>query len=300
MNLEKMFHTIDAHVAGEAFRIVIQSPIAFAGTDINQNAEKLRSNFDTEKNLLLKEPRGHRGMHGCIVGLSEKADLSLLFFNHDSVSNFKYEGLVAVVTALLEIGNLKNNKTGIYQVETADKIYKVQTVEAQEETKIILKSRTAVKENTGDEEVTVEIDGERNYLLYSLPDTIPDIEMTYLSEINRWGLQKTQELMERGIEFEGVILVNEETDGEKGFKTVTFEKDGYILRSPGIDTTFSLLAVSGMDKVANESIFGSVLKARTADAGKGEASLEATAYVTGTHEFVFDPTDPLKEGFLLA
>ena len=141
MNYEKMYCTIDTHVVGEAFRIVIQSPITFTGVDVNTNHMELANNFETEKNLLLNEPRGHRGMNGCIVTSSLTADFQLLFFNHEGGNNFKYEGLLATVTALLETGNLKRNADDSYKVETVHGIYTVQAqVDNQEVTAVELES----------------------------------------------------------------------------------------------------------------------------------------------------------------
>src|SRR5690625_2878866 len=115
MILEKVFTTVDTHVLGETYRIVTQSPIQFTGTNINENDEFLQNNYAIEKKLILNEPRGHRGINGCIVLPSTKADYQLLFFNHEGVSCFQYEGLFASLTALLETGNISRTKDNLYK-----------------------------------------------------------------------------------------------------------------------------------------------------------------------------------------
>lgn len=296
MDFGKMYHTIDAHVAGEAFRIVLHSPIAFQGMDIQVNNEKLKTHFETEKNLLLNEPRGHRGMHGCVIGTSDKADFSLLFFNHEHASAFKYEGLLAVVTALVETGNLDTRE--YYQVETIEGIVEISAdIVGQEVISASVKG-TAVATTAQNDVTEVWVDGRRKYLLFPLPTVIPEVSLTHLAALKHWGLEKTEMLGANDTNYEGVI-VYERMSGEK-VRSVTFEKDGYILRSPGIDTTFALLATFENTEIENESVFGSSLMASLSNEGEQHFKLATKAFVTGTHEFIFDQSDPLPKGFLLA
>lgn len=296
-----MYSTIDTHVVGEAFRIVSQTPITFLGSDIQLNNDVLKSNFENEKNLLLNEPRGHRGINGCVVTQSYVADFGLLFFNHENVSNFKYEGLLATVTALIETGNLERKASDIYKVETINGIYTLKvSAENQEVVSVYMESGICSEKKSNLDYVSVSVDNVRNYLLYNLPDSIPTIELQYLAELNRWGMEKIAKLTDDNIDFEGIILVESISEYPTKVRSVTFEKDGYILRSPGIDSTFAILSsLSSKSEIENNSIFGSSLTARKLLEGKFQFSVEAQAFVTGIHEFIFDQDDPLRNGFLL-
>src|SRR5690625_731695 len=163
MLVNKMYTSIDTHVLGEAFRIVIQSPIMLADIDVHRNNEQLQNNFATEKRLILNEPRGHRGINGCIIAPSKVAHYQLLFFNHDYAPRFKYEGLAASLTALLETGNLNNTKDDLYQIETIKGIY---TLEANivngEVMSIIIENKDAKVINSSENHYKVNIDGDRN------------------------------------------------------------------------------------------------------------------------------------------
>lgn len=306
MNFEKMYSTIDTHVTGEAFRIVIQSPIRLHGSDVQANHEALKSNYTNVKNLLLNEPRGHRGMHGCVVAPSQTADFSLLFFNHKDVNNFKYEGLLATVTALIETGNLDESADEFYKVETVNGNYTVKAiVENQEVTTVSIESEACSEINANPDYVSVSVDNARNYLLYTLPDNIPGIELEHLAALNRWGLEKTTKLTSDNIDYAGVVVVESVPSSSDKVRSVTFEKDGYILRSPGIDSTFAILTSmvnkgAGQSEIENESIFGSSLTAKKITEDALRFSVETEAFVTGAHEFIFDQDDPLKDGFLLA
>ncbi|MBD7909066.1 proline racemase family protein [Sporosarcina gallistercoris] len=305
MNYEKMYSTIDTHVAGEAFRILTQSPIRLCGDGIQAQHDELNNNFSNEKNLLLNEPRGHRGIHGCVVVPSRVADFSLLFFNHQGVSNFKYEGILATVTALLETGNLTPSVEGLYRVETIKGIYKVKAlIKNQEVTSVTIENESCYEIEANADRTLIRVDNDRNYLLYALPDSIPGIELEHLAELNRWGLERITELANENIEYVGVVVVESVSPAPGKIRSVTFEKDGYILRSPGVDSTFAILAAfeqkdSSISEIENYSVFGSSLIGKRIVNDKPQFSIETKAFITGSHEFIFDQEDPLKEGFLL-
>lgn len=305
MNFEKMYSTIDAHVAGEAFRIVTQSPIRLSGEDIHAQHEELKNNFSNEKNLLLNEPRGHRGIHGCVVVPSRAADFSLLFFNHQGVNNFKYEALFATVTALLETGNLAHSAEGLYKVETVNGIYTLKAlVENQEVTSISIEMDSCTEVKADPDYTFLCMDEDRNYFLYTLPDSIPGIELEHLAELNQWGLDRTTELTNQNHSFAGVVVVESDPATPGKVRSVTFEKDGYILRSPGVDSTVAILAATSEkqdspSEIENTSIFGSSLVAKKVAGDERRILVETKAFTTGSHEFIFDQEDPLKEGFLL-
>ncbi|MEK4485794.1 proline racemase family protein [Psychrobacillus sp. FSL H8-0484] len=302
MNIEKLFCSIDTHVGGEAFRIVIQSSIALIGNDVQSNQKDLADNFENEKKLLLNEPRGHRGMNGCIIAPSKAADFQLLFFNHECTNDFKYEALFAATTALIETGNLKRTANDSYNVETMNGIYTVHAnVENQEVISVYLEGISCSVIASSQDSIEVSLDASRKYLIYPLPNTISGIELDQLAAISNWGIAKTSELIQENIDFNGVILV-EEFSGK--VRSVTFEKDGYILRSPGIDSTCaihtSINLTESKYEIENESIFGSSLTTKLQYENESIFSIKAVPFVTGSHEFIFDTEDPLKEGFILA
>ena len=302
MEFSKLYSTIDAQTAGEAYRVVTRSPIRPSGKDLKEKAEALAAGYRTEKNLLLNEPRGHRGMHGCVVTESAGADTAMLFFVHDRVSAFKYEGVMATLTALLETGNLERAENGEYTIDTVTGIHRVKAeVSGDEVMYVRVESRSA--EVAGrPERPSVRIDGERDYLIYPLPADIPAIELEHLTALAEWGAAKACGLTDEGVSFKGVILT--EKIGDNRVRTMTFEPDGYILRSPGVDSTLALLAEqanrTGAGRITNESIYGSELTAELADGDTLAGRVRAEPFVTGSHEFVFDREDPLEQGFVIA
>lgn len=303
MNFEKMYSTIDTHVAGEAFRIVIHSSIMLNETNISLNNEKLQTDFHTEKAVLLNEPRGHRDMHGCIVIPSHNADFGLLFFNHDKHVQFIYGGLVATITALLETGNLKQNKNQQYTVETIEGIQHLHvSMKNQEVVSVtVVSDQCTVRDNDENYQI-VSIDGKRDYALFSMPDDIPSINLNHLSAINAWGKQEVEQLIID--ESLAGVIITETIDGQSNHvRSLTFERDGTILRSPGYDSTFAILTAlrasdQSIKELSNTSIFESHLTASLVSANN-RFSIEAEGFITGIHEFIVDQDDPLHNGFLL-
>lgn len=299
MNFNQCISTIDTHVAGEAFRIVTNSPIRIHEETVEQADKVLRNGFSHEKKILLNEPRGHRGMHGCLVLPAKLADIRVLFFQHGADNSFKYEGLIATITALLEMGNLQKNENNLYTIETIYGAYTVHAVvQHGEVTSVSVESGLCEKVQGTDDFITIQVDGVRNYAIYPLPSEIPAINPQHLAVIQSWGAKKITEVAGADTAYEGIILWEQGRTPDQ-VRSVTFEKDGYILRSPGIDASYALLTMKDNQTILrNESLFGSYLEVSR---GEGrECKVETEAFVTGTHDFVLDDDDPLQNGFLLA
>src|SRR5699024_10784047 len=113
-----MYTTIDAHVAGEGFRVIVHSPFQLQNQNVLKNKFTDNAFITRAKEILLNEPRGHRGVNGCIVIPSEKANFGVLFINHEQENHFTYSGLIAVLTVLLETGQIPVSDNNQYQIET--------------------------------------------------------------------------------------------------------------------------------------------------------------------------------------
>jgi trans-L-3-hydroxyproline dehydratase len=100
--------TIDAHAAGEPLRIVTGGLPAIPGRTILERRRWLRDNFDHLRRALMWEPRGHYDMYGCVVlpPATPEADLGVLFLHNEGYSTMCGHGIIALVTALFETGAL--------------------------------------------------------------------------------------------------------------------------------------------------------------------------------------------------
>ncbi|WP_418302001.1 proline racemase family protein [Lysinibacillus fusiformis] len=289
MNFHKSFQTIDTQVVGEAFRIIVQSPIMLMHEDILEADHRLNTQFEDTKQLLLNEPRGHRGMNGCLVLPSAIASYRLLFFQHAASTNFKYEALVATMTALIEQGTIEISKNNTYSIETVKGVYEAY-VKLSEKRDAVLSVHLILKPAHLEGEQVI-IENERRYMVVEKPQQFKAIVLEELAEISTWGLLESEKYSMA----DGVIMY-ELLDGS--VRSVTFERDGYILRSPGVDSTLALIAVLGEEAVKkNDSIFGSSIEIIQKHETGYEIAL--TGYITGIHQFVVDREDPLQHGFVI-
>lgn len=300
LHFEKMYTTIDAHVAGEGFRVIVHSPFQLQNQNVLKNKFTDNAFITRAKELLLNEPRGHRGMNGCIVIPSEKADFGVLFINHEQENHFAYSGLIATLTVLLETGQIPVSNHNQYQIETNQGIIIVAaqtTKHIVEQVEVNVENCSFIKADNNRE--LVEVD-KRRYYLHELPKSIPALDMKHLSPIMKWGKNMAEKQQDTA--FHGIVLIESLSQGN--VRSVTFESDGVMLRSPGFDSTVAILASrhekeEAVVELRNESIFGSDLTAKKSETSKTGFSIKSQGFVTGEHRFIYDPDDPLEQGFLL-
>jgi proline racemase len=80
--------TIDAHTAGEPFRVVIGGYPSLPGESILARRRYAKENLDHLRRALVWEPRGHADMYGCIVTppVAPEADIGILSMHNEGYS----------------------------------------------------------------------------------------------------------------------------------------------------------------------------------------------------------------------
>ena len=63
----KILSTIDTHTAGGPTRIITSGIPPLHGSDVAAKMAFFKSNFDSIRKLLMREPRGHRDMSGAVL-----------------------------------------------------------------------------------------------------------------------------------------------------------------------------------------------------------------------------------------
>jgi proline racemase len=316
MKIERAYSTIDVHVAGEAFRI-IQTPPFVHYQSLEQLYEQFPQVFKEEQNLLLNEPRGFAGLNGALAvpPINRDADIAVLFFNHAGTVPVHYSGIIAVITALLESGQLKIKDSGSYNVETVRGVISVTAIMEKGEviavklesglTQLIDSGVPLVDSNLNTKYSLVQSD--QLYAVFQKQDFPFHIQVEELAELKKWGQTVLQALGSKTL-VSGVVLVDDSALDEERIKTITFRDDGYIVRSPGFGSTVaSYISLVSNERIAidgflrNESIFGSELAVRVSSQKESgyHFMLTGRGFVTGMQTFLLDPTDPLATGFLL-
>ena len=98
--------TIDAHTAGEPFRVIVDGFPALKGNTILEHRRYAKEHYDHLRTALMWEPRGHADMYGCILtpAISANTDFGILFIHNEGFSTMCGHGIIAVATVVLETG----------------------------------------------------------------------------------------------------------------------------------------------------------------------------------------------------
>lgn len=100
--------TIDAHTAGEPFRVITGGFPDLPGETILARRRYAKENLDHLRTALMWEPRGHADMYGCIVTppVSPEADIGILFMHNEGYSTMCGHGIIGIVKVAIETGLL--------------------------------------------------------------------------------------------------------------------------------------------------------------------------------------------------
>jgi proline racemase len=315
----KRINTIDAHVAGEAVRLIVGGGPSVPGRSMAAKLAWLRKHGEGLRQLLMLEPRGHAGMHGALLTepVSAVAHAGLLFMHAAGFPLISGEGVIGAVTIALEhkliegagIEILLDTPAGLVRAgpRTGPSDAKVTSVAITGVPSFV--HSAAVPVDIGARTVSVDIafGGE----FYAIADSeaigIP-LEMANASQLIRMGLAVKEAV-------ESSISVVHPIDGKlKGIHGAIFTGapragadlrsatvlDGQVLRrSPGATGTAALLAVldaMGLlmdDRVfTHEGVLGTLMQGRVLSRQPEEEMpavltlVEGSASITGFHEFV--------------
>ncbi len=99
---------IDAHAAGEPLRVIPPGsgfpPVP--GSTILEKRRHLRQHFDTLRTGLMWEPRGHADMYGALITepVTPDGDLGVLFMHNEGYSTMCGHGIIGLVKVVLDTG----------------------------------------------------------------------------------------------------------------------------------------------------------------------------------------------------
>jgi proline racemase len=103
-----ILRTIDAHVAGESLRLVVDGFPSPRGKTMIEKRDWAARHADHHRRALVLEPRGHTDMSGAVLTepVSPGAHAGVLFFHNEGFSTMSGHGILAVTTIALERGLL--------------------------------------------------------------------------------------------------------------------------------------------------------------------------------------------------
>src|SRR5204863_1286998 len=102
----QVLKTIDAHVAGEPLRLIVDGAPRPSGKTMAQKRDWMKRHADQVRRAVVLEPRGHRDM--CAAMLTEPvapgSDAGIIFLHNDGYPAVSGHGIIAATTIALERG----------------------------------------------------------------------------------------------------------------------------------------------------------------------------------------------------
>ncbi len=326
--------TIDVHTEGEPLRVITDGFPDLRGKTILTRRRYAKEKLDHLRTALMWEPRGHADMYGCIITqpVTPGADMGILFLHNEGFSTMCGHGIIGVATVALETGMLPatepqttvkiDTPAGLVVARARVSDGRVQSVYFENVPSFVLAL---------DETVSVPGLGKVRYDLafggafYAYVeakeaglDCTPD---QYRALIERGMAIKRALMASRPIvhPFEedlsflyGTIFIAPPLSKGADSRNVCVFAEGEVDRSPtgtGVSGRLALMyardEIGLNEKTVIESIIGSRFIgwiSGTTTFGPHPAvipQVEGSAFITGRHEFLIDPEDPLRDGFIL-
>ncbi len=327
---------VDAHTAGEPIRVVTSGLPAIKGGTMLERYGWFEKNLDGVRNLIMREPRGHRDMFGCIVTppASEDGDFGVLFTHTTGQATMCGHGTIGVVKVVLETGMVpaaegKNTvrvdtPAGRVTAEALVEDGYVKEVSFRNVPSFLYQDNVkAFVPGIGEIEFAISYGGDF-YLFVEAEKLGVEIRPENAGELARkamalknWGsenLQLVHPEYPQINELYGTIVTGRTERTEKGWRSqeVCVFADGAVDRSPcgtGTSARMALLYGRGLMNPGEELDNGSIIGTRfrgtideTVLVGDKRGiipRITGSAWITGFNQLVLDPTDPLPEGFLV-
>jgi trans-L-3-hydroxyproline dehydratase len=325
---------VDAHAAGEPLRVITGGWPTLEGATILERRRFARDHLDHLRTALMWEPRGHADMYGCLLTppVSERAHVGVLFLHNEGYSTMCGHGIIAVTTVLLETGQLPITGTRtVVRIDTPAGLVEARArCEGARVRSVAFRNVPSFVVGL-DEEVgvtgfgTVRYDlafGGAFYAFLQAEELGLELVPDRYRQLIEAGMAIKQAVMAtRPVEhpFEddlsflyGTILVGPAESADAHSRNVCIFAEGEVDRSPtgtGVSARAAIHHARGElelgDPITIESLIGSRFRVTAVDQtsfGPHPAivpEVEGSAHITGTHRFLIDPDDPLREGFVL-
>lgn len=298
----KRYKTIDAHVAGEAVRLLVEGAPGVKGRTMADKHAWLRRHGEPLRKALMLEPRGHAGMHGALFTepVSATAHAGLLFMNAGGFPLVSGEGVIAAVAIGIAQKIIHVESADLY-IDTPSGLLTVRPGDGQAGRVAItglsgFVQAAAVPIQFGGRTVPVDVafGGESYAIADSEAIGIP-LDADHVPEL----IRAPARLLSAEVAVDGVIFTAPARHGGH-LRTATVLSGGVLRRSPGVTGTIAVMAVLDAMGILeenadfiNEGIVGTTLRGRILGHQTGEKPMilplvESSVSVTGYHEFVVE------------
>lgn len=327
----KRIATIDAHAEGEPLRLITGGLEPIPGATILEKRRFAREHLDGLRRSLVFEPRGHADMYAAIITepTTPDGDLGVLFMHNEGWSTMCGHGIIGLVTIALETGMLSPRDT----VKLDTPAGRVTARARMSGSRVASVSFENVPSYAYVLDAVVGVPG-LGPIRYDLAFGGAFYAYVQAADLKvELTARDFRPLIERGMAVKYAIVQSDEIrhpfepdlsflygtivcglplTADAQARNVCIFAEGEVDRSPtgtGLSGRLALEFARGRLTVGQpftvESIIGSRFTGRvvgTTRFGGYDAvvpEIEGRAWITGRHEFLIAPDDPLREGFIL-
>lgn len=323
------------HTGGEPLRVILSGLPELKGNNVLEYRRYMKENHDHLRTALMFEPRGHADMYGCILvpPNDEGADFGILFTHNEGYSTMCGHATIAITKLAVEMGWVEKVEpiTKVVIDAPCGRLESFARIENGVVTSVYFH---CVPSFVVGLDYEVEVDG-LGTIKYDL--AYGGAFYAYV-DADRYGIKMTpdnyRQLIEKGTaikqaviqannqiihpfesdlsELYGTIFTGKAHRADVHSRNVCIFAAGEVDRSPtgsGVSGRMAIHHLKGDLKLGQqmsiESILGSVFTCsvdRVEKYGPFDAvvpQVEGTAHITGQNEFLIDPKDPLRDGFIL-
>jgi proline racemase len=326
--------TIEAHAAGEPLRVVVGGFPNIPGNTILERRRYLKNHLDYLRTALVWEPRGHADMYGAIITepVLAGSDVGVIFLHNEGYSTMCGHGVIALVTVLLETGMVdKDGDHPTIKLDTPAGLViatahregnKIKEVSFQNVLSFVyLSNQTVDVPLLGNIHFDIAFGG-AFYAFVDVEEIQVGLDADDFRQLIDLGVRIKKSVMESTPikhPFEddlsflyGTIFVGKPHSPKHHSRNVCIFADGEVDRSPtgtGVSARAAIhhlkneLSVNEpfiVESIIDTCFSGKIL--HTEKYGGYDAvvpEVTGSASIVGISEWLLDPQDPLKDGFIL-
>ena len=326
--------TIDAHTAGEPLRVFTGGYPDLPGRTMLEKRQYALDHVDSLRRALMWEPRGHADMYGCVLTppVTPDGDVGVVFMHNAGYSTMCGHGIIGLVKVGLDCGLLEiDGEPPVIRIDTpagrvtatAERVGGVVRRVAFHNVPSFVLEPDLTVEVPGMGPVRTDIAfGGAFYAYVNAEDVGVEIVPANYRRIIDVGMRIKRAVMD------GYEIVHPAGDADLNFLygTIIVQKgaaavhsrnvcvfaDGEVDRSPtgtGVSGRAAIHHARGElqlgEGITIESLIGTSFEVSVAEVTKvGDhpaivPEVRGTAHITGRHEFLIDPDDPLRDGIFL-
>jgi len=326
--------TIDAHTEGEPLRVIVAGFPEAVGDSVLERRRFVRDHHDALRTALMWEPRGHADMYGCLImpPVETDSDFSVLFLHNEGYSSMCGHGILGVTKVVLETGIIaKSEPTTTIRIDTpAGPVTAHANIQDAKVTRVSFDNVPSFVDSL-DQTVHVAELGPVRYDLafggayYAYVDAEPlrlELSTDRASELIHAGMaikraiMRTRDIVhpvEEDLGFlYGTIFVGPPATRANHSRNVCIFAEGEVDRSPtgtGVSGRAAIHHARGEMGVGQSAVIESIIGSSFEVTVVRETTfhgipaivprVQGSAFITGKHEFLIDPADPLKGGFII-